>query len=242
MNNYQLTIGHLYGSLMNTYGDDGNIITLKKRAEWRGVKVTVKDIKIGERLKKGGYDLYFFGGGQDQNQEGVSKDLIRNKSALKSEVKRGVPLLSICGGYQLLGAYYQPQKGPKMTGLGIFQAYSKASNQRMIGNLVIKGGIFGDLVGFENHSGKTFLEKGAIPMGKVIKGFGNNSDDKTEGCVVNNAFGCYLHGSLLPKNPKLADFLISKALELKYGKRIELKPLNDSLEDSAHQKAVKRFS
>ncbi|MBI2017907.1 glutamine amidotransferase [Candidatus Daviesbacteria bacterium] len=241
----KLVIGYLYGDLMNIYGDTGNIIALKKRAEWRGIEVEVKNISIGDRIPTSDVgtriDLYFFGGGQDQQQELVARDLQKKAGALKSEIERGIPLLSVCGGYQLLGEFYKPHRGPKLPGIGLFPTYTLASYGRMIGNIVIDS-MFGDLVGFENHSGKTHLKKGAIPLGLVKKGFGNNGKDKTEGCIYKNAIGCYMHGSLLPKNPKLADWLLKKALEVKYGKEIELKPLDDSLESQAHNCAVKRFS
>lgn len=238
----KITIGYLYGDLMNIYGDTGNIIALKKRAQWRGIDVEVKNISVGDKLKKGAVDIFFFGGGQDQAQSIVASDLESSGKGkiIKSEVERGVPLLSICGGYQLLGEYYKPHKGPKLKGIGLFPAYTLASYDRMIGNLVI-GSMFGTLVGFENHSGKTYLKKEAIPLGMVVKGFGNNGKEKTEGCIYKNAIGCYMHGSLLPKDPKLADWLLKKALEVKYKKEITLEPLDDSLELQAHDTAVKRF-
>lgn len=239
----KIVIGYLYGDLMNIYGDTGNIISLKKRAEWRGIEVVIKMFTIGNKLKEKDADIFFFGGGQDQAQELVSRDLVVSSKGktIKSEVERGVPLLSVCGGYQLLGDYYKPHKGPKLPGIGLFPAYTLASFDRMIGNLVIDS-MFGKLVGFENHSGKTYLKKGATPLGMVNKGWGNNGKDKTEGCIYKNAIGCYMHGSLLPKNPKLADWLLQKALEVKYGKETKLKPLDDTLELQAHSRAVKRFS
>lgn len=239
----KLVIGYLYGDLMNIYGDTGNIIALTKRAQWRGIDVEIKQITLGTKLKKGDVDLFFFGGGQDQQQELVSADLRKGRKGkiIKAEIESGVPLLSVCGGYQLLGEYYKPHQGPKLEGIGLFPAYTLASHDRMIGNIVVDS-MFGTLVGFENHSGKTYLKKGGIPLGMVKKGFGNNGKDRLEGCIYKNAIGCYMHGSLLPKNPKLADWLIKKALEIKYGKEIELKPLDDSLELQAHQIIVKRFS
>jgi lipid II isoglutaminyl synthase (glutamine-hydrolysing) len=256
MKKLSLKIGHLYGTLMNTYGDNGNLIVLKKRCLKRGIEVDIKDITLKDKLKKGDYDLYFFGGGQDQAQEWISQDLTSGiKDELKKEVDRGVPLLAICGGYQLLGDYYKPQNAPKLAGLGIFPVYTQASNQRMIGNLVISSLLLVHsndtvnreptnselLVGFENHSGKTYLKEGAQPLGKVVKGFGNNGEDQTEGCIYKNAIGCYMHGSLLPKNQMLADWLIQKALEIKYRERIKLDPLDDSLENQAHQAVVQKF-
>lgn len=245
-----LIIGYLYGDLMNIYGDTGNIIALKKRAEWRGIEVKMKNISMGDTLKKGGADIFFFGGGQDQQQELVSRDLVLSITRpsfggkgkiIKQEVERGVPLLAICGGYQLLGTYYKPHKGPKLPGVGLFSAYTVASYDRMIGNMVIDSQ-FGKLVGFENHSGKTYLRKGTEPLGQVVSGFGNNGEDKTEGCVYKNAIGCYMHGSLLPKNPELADWLLQKALEIKYGKEINLDSLDNSLESQAHIAAIQDFS
>jgi CobQ-like glutamine amidotransferase family enzyme len=246
---------------MNIYGDTGNIICLQKRCEWRGIEVEVKNISIGSKLTEKECDLFFFGGGQDQAQSGVAKDLKEKSLTLNKEINRGVPLLAICGGYQLLGEYYQPFEGGRLPGAGIFPAYTKASNDRMIGNIIIQ---LSDLsfqtsansekadsrqqraesllVGFENHSGKTYLKADAQPLGKVIKGFGNNGENKTEGCIYKNAIGCYMHGSLLPKNPLLADWLIQKALEVKYKEEITLKPLNDELENKAHDSTVKKFT
>lgn len=239
----KLTIGYLYGDLMNIYGDTGNIIALKKRAEWRGIDVEIKNISIGDKLKKGDADIFFFGGGQDQAQSLVASDLESSGKGkiIKSEVERGIPLLAICGGYQLLGEYYKPHKGPKLQGIGLFPAYTLASHDRMIGNIIIES-MFGKLAGFENHSGKTHLKKGAIPLGMVIKGFGNNGKDRIEGCIYKNAIGCYMHGSLLPKNPRLADWLLKKALEIKYGKELKLEPLDDTLELQAHNSVIKKFS
>ncbi len=254
----KITIGYLYPDLMNIYGDTGNIIALKKRSQWRGIEVEVRSINTGDEHKASIVDLYFFGGGQDQQQELVAGDLVESSKGkvIKQDVERGVPLLSICGGYQLLGEYYQPHQGARLKGVGLFPAYTVASYDRMIGNIVIRvqGIGYSDkntnpqtpnpkpyLVGFENHSGKTYLKSGAQPLGKVIKGFGNNGEDQTEGCIYKNAIGCYMHGSLLPKNPRLTDWLLQKALEVKYGKKMELEPLDDSLENKAHKTIIKRL-
>lgn len=239
----KLIIGYLYPDLMNIYGDTGNIIALKKRAEWRGIEVVDKNFTIGDKLSRGNADIFFFGGGQDQSQEIVAKDLVQSGKGkvIKSEIGRGVPLLAICGGYQLLGEYYKPAKGPKLPGAGLFPAYTVASDTRMIGNIVIDTQL-GKLVGFENHLGKTFLKEEAQPLGKVKSGFGNNGEDLTEGCLYKNAIGCYMHGSLLPKNPELADWLLGKALEVKYGKTVRLKSLDDSLETQAYITAIQKFA
>lgn len=260
MTKQELVIGYLYSDLMNIYGDTGNIICLTKRCEWRGIEVVVKKISVGDELKKGECDLFFFGGGQDQAQNEVAADLgksIKGK-VLREELERGVPMLSICGGYQLLGDYYEPLQGPKLEGLGFLPVFTKASNERMIGNIVIRlQGAGGSkekesatsnlppetsLVGFENHSGKTYLKQGAKPLGTVIKGFGNNGEDQAEGCIYKNTIGCYMHGSLLPKNPELADWLIQKALEVKYSKEIKVEPFSDELESKAHSFAIEKFS
>lgn len=254
----QITIGYLYGDLMNTYGDTGNIIALEKRCVWRGIKTQVVNIPVGYKITKEEFDLFFFGGGQDQSQQFIASDLVSKfkGQTLINEVERGVPLLSICGGYQLLGEYYKPHEGPKLPGVSLFPAYTVAGFKRMIGNIVVSTELcelqeekspgsqlitHNLIVGFENHSGKTYLKDGATPLGRVLKGFGNNGEDKTEGCVYKNAVGCYMHGSLLPKNPRLADWLIQKALETKYGKRIYLTPLDDSLELRARKYAIDKF-
>jgi lipid II isoglutaminyl synthase (glutamine-hydrolysing) len=256
----KITIGYLYGDLMNMYGDTGNITALKRRAQWRGIEVNIKNFSIGDKMKDREADIFFFGGGQDQQQDLVAKDLklsLKGK-IIKDEIERGVPLLAICGGYQLLGEYYQPFEGVKLPGVDLFPIYTEASHDRMIGNIVVRvqGTVNSEqsktvtsnllpvtsLVGFENHSGKTYLKEGAEPLGIVKTGFGNNGEDKTEGCIYKNAIGCYMHGSLLPKNPQLADWLISKALETKYNKPIELKPLNDDLENTAHNKVIEKFT
>ena len=246
---------------MDTYGDKGNIITLQKRCQWRNIQVAVSSCSIGDKLPEA--DLYFFGGGQDRAQTVVGKDLVKKSAAIKKAVDSKAVLLSICGGYQLLQKYFQTKEGETIPGIGLFDAYTIGSDDRMIQNLlidinppllsVILGSVatpeskradsgqtrMTQLIGFENHSGKTYLGTGVQPLGKVIKGAGNNGEDKTEGAIYKNAFGCYLHGSLLPKNPHFADYLISKALERRYGK-IKLQPLDDTLEWQAHNAAIKR--
>jgi len=237
-----LKLCHLYPDLMNLYGDRGNILTLEKRCEWRNIDFSVEGITVGQKLETKKYDLYFFGGGQDKQQKIVAADLKRKSGWLKKAAEEGKIFLAVCGGFQLLARYYQPFDSPKLWGVGIFDAYTVASNYRCIGNVLIECQIGGEkvkIIGFENHSGQTYLGKKCRPLGKVLKGFGNNVKEKKEGGFFKNCFGTYIHGPLLPKNPKLADYLISLALEQKYGKKIELKKLDDSLENLAFEKVLK---
>jgi len=238
-----LNIGWLYPKQMSTYGDRGNILTIAKRCEWRGIKAKLIEIEPGQILKKGTADFYFFGGGQDQAQSLVAEDLKKNKkSALSHDTEAGAVLLGVCGGYQLIGHFYQPTVGKEISGIGLLDVYTEAGERRMIGNIVVETDpklVKTELVGFENHSGRTFLQKGTSHLGKVLIGYGNNGEDRLEGAWKRNIFGCYLHGPLLPKNPRFADFLIEKALRSKYG-AIELAPLEDSLELLAHESAFKR--
>lgn len=251
----ELRICYLYPDLMDTYGDKGNIIAIQKRCLWRSIKTEIESISIGQDLKPNFYDLFFFGGGQDNVQTAVAKDLKLKAGIIKEYIDRGSVLLSICGGYQLLQKYFKTHTGEIIEGINLFDAYTEGSHDRMIQNLLIETGekiqeqienIYpandlpsAYLVGFENHSGKTYLGKNAIPLGAVITGSGNNGQDSTEGAVYKNAFGCYMHGSLLPKNPHFADFLIYKALENK-GLDVKLEPLDDSIEWLAHNKAVEK--
>ena len=237
----KLRIAHLYPRLMNIYGDQGNIQALKYRCHQRGISTLINPIRPQDPLKPGSFDLLFAGGGQDQQQLIIQKDLRQRKKLLLQAVRQGIPMLVICGSYQLFGHYFKPFKGPKLKGIGLINAYTIASKQRKIGNILIKTNFLQPqtLIGFENHSGNTFLKANTQPLGKVKLGFGNNDQDKTEGARINNLFGCYLHGSLLPKNPHFADYLIQLALEKKYGS-VKLKPLNDQLEYQAHQQIINR--
>ena len=252
-----LRICYLYPDLMDTYGDIGNIIALKKRCATRNIKVEIVNKSLNDKIEKDKFDLFFFGGGQDKIQILVGKDLQKKRENLINSIEKGAVLLSICGGYQLLQKYFRTVSGETIKGIGLFDAHTEGSDERMIQNLWIdlsknikdeikeiyptvdKKQLTTDLIGFENHSGKTYLGKNLKPLGTVIKGAGNNGEDKTEGAIYKNAFGCYLHGSLLPKNPHFADYLIAKALERRYG-QIKLEPLDDSIEWQAHKAAIKR--
>lgn len=241
----RLNLVHLYPEQMNIYGDNGNIAALLYRLKKRNITVTLKNIGLKNPLPLGSFDLLFSGGGQDSQQQLIAPDLLRRKSVLQKACLARIPMLTVCGAYQLFGHYFQPFSGPKMPGLGIFDAYTIASKQRKIGNILIHlsskiSNLSSNLVGFENHSGNTFLSKNSQALGQVIHGFGNNGQDKTEGCQINNAFGGYLHGPLLPKNPHFCDYLIQTALSVKYRRRVKLAPLDDRLEWQAHDAAVKR--
>ena len=230
-----IKIGHLYPKLLNIYGDIGNIITLKKRCEWRGINVIVDEINVGDTICE--HDIYFIGGGQDLQQIEVSKELQRHKEFLSAEKERGAVFLGICGGYQLMGHYYQPHKGEKLLGISLLDAYTVAGKNRFIGNVTAEnflGLTPKTLVGFENHSGLTYLQGDTKPLGEVITGYGNNGEDKTEGARSHNVFGTYLHGSFLPKNPQFADYMIELALGEK------LSPIDDSIESQTHESLVNK--
>lgn len=243
---------------MNTYGDDGNIICLVKRCRWRQIDVNVEKVSVGDKINPAKYDLYFFGGGQDQQQAQVSKDLLlSNGEMLKRAVRDGAVVLAICGGYQLLGNYYQPYDREKISGIGLLNIETLGSKKRMVGNIIVKlnnvlyneiikiytwgsAEMLKYLVGFENHSGRTKItSKNTKSLGRVVKGFGNNGDDKEEGAFLGNVFGCYLHGSFLPKNPHFADLLIYLALKRR-NNNVYLAPLDDNLEWQAHSSAMSR--
>ncbi len=231
-------IVHLYPAEMNIYGDRGNIITLAKRLGWRGIEFEVIDVGIGQSYDFKQADIVFGGGGQDRGQMVIAEDLQKRRHELVAAAEEGTVILTICGTYQLFGHGFKTKDGNQIPGVDIFRANTVASNVRMIGNIVVSSD-FGELVGFENHSGQTRLEASQAVLGKVIKGFGNNDHDKAEGAVYKNAFGTYLHGPLLPKNPLLADELIKRAMLRKFG-RADLQPLDDGLENQAAQIAKTR--
>ncbi len=239
-----LNIAYLYPKSMNIYGDYGNILTLKKRCEWRNIHITIDKIEIGDNYITNRYDIIFAGGGQDDSQLRIKNDLLNKRNQIKKDVDRGIVGLLICGSYQLFGEYFKTFDKNKLKGINVLDIKTIASKQRKIGNIKIKTHLNINpktLVGFENHSGNTFIRKNSntIALGKVIQGFGNNGIDGFEGAIYNNIFGTYLHGSILPKNPHFADYLIQLALENKYQKKIILKPLNNKLELEAHNFIIK---
>lgn len=252
MKTLQLT--YLYPHHMNLYGDTGNIICLLKRAQWRGISLNIVPINPGDSLERGKTDIYFFGGGQDAQQEYISKDLLRLKETISDDISQGTPALTICGGYQLFGSYFKTKDQHIIDGIGVFDLYTQGSDHRMIGNCIVElegqlhqqiKQVYGPtspdtLVGFENHSGETFIQSNtAIGVTKI--GYGNNYTQKIEGYWYQNAFGTYLHGSLLPKNPHLADYLLSKALEKRYDQIPILQPLDDTTAWQAHRAISDRY-
>lgn len=240
-----LTLGHLYPDQLNLYGDRGNILTLRRRCQLRGITLRVVGLGVGDALAPDEYDMLFIGGGQDKEQAPVAQDLYDSKGiGLWAAIEDDMPVLAVCGGYQLLAHYYHPAEGPDMRGMGVFDAWTVHNgpqSTRCIGNIAIRWN-GQTLVGFENHGGRTYLGT-AKPLGKVLKGYGNNAEDQNEGAVYRNAFGTYLHGSLLPKNPHFADHLIELALQRKYGQEQlheQYQPLNGTVhvEKAAIQSSI----
>lgn len=255
-----LKLVHLYPDEMNIYGDMGNISTLKRRCEWRGIKLDISSINLSDSEAIKG-DLYFMGGGQDNDMYNVFEDLNTNKSNfIKEEIESNKLFLLICGGFQLFGDYFLDFQGRTIKGLGVIHMETKAPSDKLqdrcLGNLVslispdfmqeiteyYPGKPSKYLVGFENHSGQTFITSDdAKPLGDVLVGSGNNSKEKIEGILKNNIIGSYMHGSLLPKNPHLADYIIGKSLEIKYGTKIELDKLDDTTEWQAHNAILRKM-
>ena len=234
----RLRIAHLYPRDMNIYGDVGNVITLRRRLEWRGYAVDVVPVEVGTPFRWEDADIVFGGGGQDSAQLRIADDLSARADDLRRAAGEGLPMLVICGLYQLFGRWFTTFGGQTILGIGIFNATTRAARQRLIGNVVVDSR-FGRLVGFETHSGQTTLEPGQAPLGTVRKGHGNNLRGGDEGAVTREVIGCYLHGPVLPKNPALADHLIAAALIRRYGSS-ELPALDDSLERKAAARAAAR--
>lgn len=227
-------IVHLYPKEMNLYGDFGNILSLKKRCEDRGIGVEVVQVDIGENIQDA--DIYFLGGGQDAQQVDVSRELLKQKAFLTSKRDEHKVFLGICGGFQLFCNFYKAQNGEELRGLGLLDAYTLAGEKRLIGNILCEVDFLtpSSLVGFENHAGQTFLLNDTKPLAKVRRGYGNNSKEKLEGARYKNVFGTYLHGPVLPKNPHFADCLIELALKNKYSDNSKLEKLDDNFEFLTH--------
>lgn len=234
-----ITIGHLYPDLLNLYGDRGNIQCMKKRCEWRGIGAEVREFNITDTIDFSKLDIVLLGGGSDREQMLVCEKLKTIQKDFKGYVEDNGVVIAVCGGYQLLGHYYDTDEG-RIEGLSLVNLYTEQGSPRLISNIVIQNELFDmPIVGFENHGGRTFIGDNK-PFGKVLYGHGNNETDGHEGVIYKNVVGTYLHGPLLPKNPNVCDYLIKNALERKYG-QVELDPLDDSQEKEANQYIVRRF-
>lgn len=238
MNNKIITILNLYSQDMNIYGDYGNVLCLKKRIEWYGYKSKVIEYNHGDEFPKD-VDIVIGGGGQDSGQNKIQKDLLMIGPKLCDLAEDNVPMLMICGLYQLFGHFFRTNNGDVIEGIGLLDIETFAKSERLIGNIVTHSEKFGDIVGYENHSGQTFLGPKTKPLGKVIMGAGNNTVDDGEGVIYKNVIGSYMHGSLLPKNPLIADFLIKKAVERKNISFTRFK-INDEIAELARRSAASR--
>jgi CobQ-like glutamine amidotransferase family enzyme len=241
---YRLKLAHLYPAEMNVYGDRGNVIALRQRCAWRGIALEVTAVEPGDAVDWPTFDMAFFGGGQDSGQALIAGDLLeRQGRGLAAAIDDGLVMLAICGGYQLLGHYFITHTGERLPGLGAMDIHSVGGSKRLIGNSVVEAQLAAGqpppasnaaavvrLVGFENHSGRTYHGPGVRSLGRVLAGHGDNGEDGWGGAVYRNAIGCYLHGSLLPKNPQLTDHLIGLALSRRYGADAALAPLDATLE------------
>lgn len=233
-----LRILELYPRDMNIYGDWGNTLVLKRRAEWHGLAPELVEYNIGDPFPDN-IDIIVGGGGQDSGQSKVQADLQRIAPRLRQLAEDGTPMLMICGLYQLFGRFFKTNDGTVIDGISIFDMETNAGPERLIGNIIIESEQFGDIIGYENHSGQTFLGTQQKPLGTVRRGAGNNGQDPSEGARAHNVIGTYLHGSLLPKNPAIADFLIETAAVKRYGK-FTPGTIDDSFADSARQIARRR--
>ncbi len=239
---YEINICHLYPDLLNLYGDRGNIIAMQRRLEWRGIQANVTGVNVGQPLHWQDYDIFFIGGGQDFEQGILMRDINSGKGdAIKAAIEAGKVFLAICGGYQLLGKYYDTWDGQRMEFLGAIDIWTKGAKERMIGNYEFQTEDGSTVVAFENHSGRTYLGGSVRPLGKVLHGGGNNGQDGTEGVRYRNVFGTYGHGSLLPKNPSLCDQILELAVKAKYP-GMALQPLPDTFELEAHRYMEERLA
>ena len=240
----KIVVGHLYPDYLNIYADRGNIAVLAQRAAWRGHELEVHPISVGEPVEPGEHDLLYVGGGQDREQALVADDLAAKAGGVRAAVAGGAAVLAVCGGYQLLGRSYRDLHGEDLPGIGLFPVETVAGDRRMIGDVLLEcelePGVVRTLAGFENHAGRTRLDPGAEPLGRVVAGFGNDGASGFEGCRVGRAVGTYLHGPLLPRNPWFADWVLAQALAHRNGEQPELAPLPDELEREAHSVSADR--
>ena len=235
----KLVIGHLYPDLLNLYGDRGNIQCLKKRCEWRGIEAQVRSFTQDDAVSFKDLDIVLLGGGSDREQMIVCRMLGKIRDEFHAYVEDGGTVIAVCGGYQLLGHYYDTDDG-RIEGLSLVDLYTEQGSPRLISNIILKSSLFDrPVVGFENHGGRTFIGDNT-PFGTVLFGHGNNGKDGAEGVLYKNVIGTYLHGPLLPKNPQVCDRLISTALERRFGKG-ELEALPDQEEKEANEYICSRF-
>ncbi|HEU5280127.1 MAG TPA: hypothetical protein VFU26_14650 [Gaiellaceae bacterium] len=240
----KIVVGHLYADYLNIYADRGNMAVLERRAAWRGHSVEVRSVSVGDPVVPGEHDLLYVGGGQDREQAIVAEDLVGKAEAVREAVDGGAALLAVCGGYQLLGRSYRDAQGTELPGIGLLPFDTVAGDRRMIGDLLLdcelEPGLTRTLAGFENHAGRTQLDPGAQPLGRVLAGFGNDGESGWEGCRDGRVVGTYLHGPLLPRNPWFADWLLAQALAHRLGEPPELEPLPDEVESLAHAVSARR--
>jgi CobQ-like glutamine amidotransferase family enzyme len=241
----EIRVAHLYPAHLNIYADRGNIAVLERRAAARGHDLVVQPVTVESPQGEGGHDLYYVGGGQDREQAMIAPDLAARGEAIRGVVEDGASLLAVCGGYQLLGRGYRGRDGSWMPGAGLFPLETVAGERRMIGDVLLESALpeapGATIAGFENHAGRTLLDDGAQPLGRVVAGYGNDGESGYEGARVGRAIGTYLHGPLLPRNPWLADLLLSWAIAHATGDEpVPLEPLEDDLEREAHAVAAAR--
>jgi CobQ-like glutamine amidotransferase family enzyme len=240
----RIVVGHLFPDYLNIYADRGNIAVLERRAAWRGHELQVRPLGAGASIEARGYDLFYIGGGQDREQALIAPELVRLGRELIAAFEDGAAILAVCGGYQLLGRFYRDQGGDVLPGIGLLPIETVAGSRRMIGDVLLdcelEPGEPRTLAGFENHAGRTLLDEGAEPLGRVVAGFGNDGESGYEGCRLGRAIGTYLHGPLLPRNPWLADWLLTQALAHRTGEEPTFEPLPDELEHAAHEVASRR--
>jgi CobQ-like glutamine amidotransferase family enzyme len=230
----RIRVGHLYPDYLNIYADRGNIAVLERRASARGHELDVRPIGLRDPVQTGEVDLFYIGGGQDREQALVAHDLVAKAAALREAVELDAAFLAVCGGYQLLGRFYRDAAGVELPGIGLLPLHTVAGERRMIGDVLLDCAWAGQsLAGFENHAGRTVLDEGAEPLGRVVSGFGNDGKSGYEGCRFRKVYGTYLHGPLLPRNPWFADHILADALA-HAGAPGALAPLPDELEHEAH--------
>jgi CobQ-like glutamine amidotransferase family enzyme len=240
----KIVVGHLYPDYLNIYADRGNIAVLTRRAAWHGIELEVREIGLGDPTAPAEVDLYYVGGGQDREQALIAPDIAARGPELAEALAAGAAFLAVCGGYQLLGRFYRDRAGVELPGAGVLPLHTVAGDRRMIGDVLLEcelePGHSRTLAGFENHAGRTILDEGAEPLGRVVAGFGNDGSTGYEGCRAARAIGTYLHGPLLPRNPWLADWLLAQAAARRLGEPPAFEPLPDELEASAHAVSAAR--